>query len=131
MSQKHKILHEHLAVRKLCTRWIPHNLTEGQKLRRVNWCRDMMQRFGGGDSNVVYNMVTGDESWIYCNDPETKRQSAQWVFPFEELPTKVKRDRTIVCLWFWKKFGNNDLAVEFSFIMTTPHQIPPDKQLTI
>ncbi|GBP42731.1 hypothetical protein EVAR_23369_1 [Eumeta japonica] len=87
-------LDEILAVRKLCTRWIPHDLTEGQKLRRVNWCRDMMQRFGGGDSNVVYNMVTGDESWIYCYDYETKRQSAQWVFPFEEL-TKIKRGRSV------------------------------------
>ncbi|GBP40698.1 hypothetical protein EVAR_36434_1 [Eumeta japonica] len=28
MSQLHKILHEHLPVRKLCTRWIPHNLSE-------------------------------------------------------------------------------------------------------
>ncbi|GBP49439.1 hypothetical protein EVAR_38207_1 [Eumeta japonica] len=31
---------------------------------------------------------------IYCYDPETKRQSAQLVSPFEELPTKVKRVRT-------------------------------------
>ncbi|GBP33747.1 hypothetical protein EVAR_17075_1 [Eumeta japonica] len=40
----------------------------------------MKQRFAGGDSNGVYDIVTGDESWIYCNDPETKRQYAQWVF---------------------------------------------------
>ncbi|GBP71777.1 Putative uncharacterized protein FLJ37770 [Eumeta japonica] len=38
MSQVHKILHEHLAVRKLFTRWIPHNLTEAQILRRIIWC---------------------------------------------------------------------------------------------
>lgn len=95
MSQVHKILHEHLAVRKLCARWIPHNLTEAQKLRRVDWCREMRERFNGGDSNSVFDIVTGDESWIYCYDPETKRQSAQWVFPSEELPTKVKRGRSV------------------------------------
>ncbi|GBP21736.1 hypothetical protein EVAR_10913_1 [Eumeta japonica] len=50
----------------------------------------MMQRFAGGDSNAIYNIVTGDESWICSYDPETKRQFAQWVFPFEELPTKPK-----------------------------------------
>lgn len=95
MSQVHKILHEHLAVRKLCARWIPHNLTEAQKLRRVDWCREMIERFNGGDSNAVFDILTGDESWVYCYDPETKRQSAQWVFPFEELPTKVKRGRSV------------------------------------
>ncbi|GBP92161.1 hypothetical protein EVAR_34153_1 [Eumeta japonica] len=32
---------------------------------------------------------------------------------------------------FWKKLVKNELAVGFSFIMTTPHHIPPHKQLTI
>ncbi|KAJ0171150.1 hypothetical protein K1T71_013349 [Dendrolimus kikuchii] len=95
MTQVHKILHKHLAVRKLCARWIPHYLTEAQKLRRVDWCREMIQRFNGGDSKAVFDILTGDESWIYCYDPETKRQSAQWVFPSEELPTKLKRDRSV------------------------------------
>ena len=27
----HKILHEHLAVKQICSRWIPHNLTIAQK----------------------------------------------------------------------------------------------------
>ena len=27
----HSILHEHLAVKKICSRWIPHNLTIAQK----------------------------------------------------------------------------------------------------
>ncbi|GBP42928.1 hypothetical protein EVAR_87308_1 [Eumeta japonica] len=96
MSQVHKILHEHLAVRKLCTLWIPHNLTEAQKLRRVNGCCKMMQRFAGGDSNAVCDMVTGDQSWIGFYDAETKRQSTQWVFSFEALPTEVKRGRNVI-----------------------------------
>lgn len=41
----HSILHEHLAVRKICSRWIPHNLTEAQKNARVNWCKEMMKKF--------------------------------------------------------------------------------------
>ena len=27
----HSILHEHLAVKKICSRWIPHNFTKAQK----------------------------------------------------------------------------------------------------
>ncbi|XP_052755359.1 protein GVQW3-like [Galleria mellonella] len=69
MSQVHKIFHEHLAVKKLCAPWIPHNLNEAQKLRRVDWCREMHKRFNGGGSNSVFDIITEDESWIYCYDP--------------------------------------------------------------
>ncbi|GBP52669.1 hypothetical protein EVAR_103104_1 [Eumeta japonica] len=64
----------------------------------------MMQRSAGDDSNGMHNIVTGDENWIHCYNLETKRQSAQWVFPFEELPTKVKRGRNI---------GNYTVAIFF------------------
>ncbi|GBP28301.1 hypothetical protein EVAR_11760_1 [Eumeta japonica] len=58
-------------------------------------CRDMMHRFAGGDINSVYDMITGDESWTYCYNSE-KRQYTQWVlFYFEELPTEVKRGRSV------------------------------------
>ena len=30
------------------------------------------------DPAVLDALVTCDESWIYCYDPETKRQSSQW-----------------------------------------------------
>ncbi|GBP04097.1 hypothetical protein EVAR_74835_1 [Eumeta japonica] len=56
----------------------PHILTKARKLRHVIWCRETLKIFVGGDSNAVQDIVTGDESWIYCYDPETKRQSARW-----------------------------------------------------
>ncbi|GBP21957.1 hypothetical protein EVAR_7174_1 [Eumeta japonica] len=69
MTQVHKIPYETLAVKKFCTRWIPHNLTDAQKLRRTNFCREIMQRFADDDSNVVYNMVIEHykRSWSTCN----------------------------------------------------------------
>ncbi|GBP31367.1 hypothetical protein EVAR_13487_1 [Eumeta japonica] len=45
-------------VRDLCTRWVPHHWMDAQKLRRVNWCRKMIQRFVGGGSNAVNDIVT-------------------------------------------------------------------------
>ncbi|GBP45031.1 hypothetical protein EVAR_23504_1 [Eumeta japonica] len=56
-SQVHKILHEHLAVRKLCTRRIPNKLIKTQKVRHINWCLEMIQRFASGDSNAVTTYV--------------------------------------------------------------------------
>lgn len=90
----HKILHDHLAVKKVCSRWIPHNLTKAQKDARVDWCKRMIKKYNGGASKDVYKIVTGDESWIYAYEPETKQQSTVWVFQDEPNPTKVRRARS-------------------------------------
>ncbi|CAH2016103.1 unnamed protein product [Acanthoscelides obtectus] len=76
-------------VRKLVTRWIPHLFTEEHKAARVNWCQKTLDHFNSGNSKNVYSIVSGDESWIYCYEPENKRQSVVWVFLGEEKPTKV------------------------------------------
>ena len=73
MTSINKILHEHLHVKKVCSRWIPHNLTIAQKEARVDWCKKMLKKFAQGASKAVYNVCTGDESWIYSYDPETKQ----------------------------------------------------------
>ncbi|GBP72151.1 hypothetical protein EVAR_49741_1 [Eumeta japonica] len=110
----HKILHENLAVTKLCTLWIPHNVTEAHKLRRVNWFREMIQSFADGDSNAVHDIVTGDKSWICYYDSETKRQFAQWVFLFEDMATKVKQGRSVgkkIVASFFGMTGQNAIIV--------------------
>ena len=38
----------------------------------------MIARFDGGQSRGTWEIISGDESWIYNFDPETKQQSAQW-----------------------------------------------------
>ena len=37
------ILHEQLAVKKICSRWIPHNLTIAQKEVRGYWYKEMLE----------------------------------------------------------------------------------------
>ena len=75
MKAIHTILHDHLSVRKLCSCWIPHNLIEAQKQARVKRSKKMLKIFNRGRSNLVYNIVTGDETWIYSYEPESKQQS--------------------------------------------------------
>ncbi len=88
------ILHDHLCVKKLVSRWVPRQLTNEQKKARVTWCRFMLKKFDGGQSKLVWEILTGDETWIYQYDPETKRQSTVWVFEGEDPPTKFKRSRS-------------------------------------
>ncbi|CAH2015084.1 unnamed protein product, partial [Acanthoscelides obtectus] len=99
-----KMLHEELGIRKLVSRWIPHLLTEEQKAARVHWYQRTLDRFNSGNSKNVYSIASSDESWIYCYEPENKRQSAVWVFQGEEKPTKVIRSRseqrTVAADWY-------------------------------
>jgi hypothetical protein len=38
-------------------------------------------REGKEDQTFISRIITGDESWIYGYDPETKQQSSQWKNP--------------------------------------------------
>lgn len=42
----------------------------------------------------MYSIYTGDESWIYAYESESKQQSTVWVFQDEPNPTKVVRARS-------------------------------------
>ena len=73
----HTIIHEQLKMRKICAKFVPRVLSEEQKERRHNDSREMVE-FIDSDPEVLEALVTCDESWIYCYDPESKRQ-----FPVE------------------------------------------------
>ncbi|KAI6652335.1 Mariner transposase [Oopsacas minuta] len=55
----------------------------------------MLKRFTNGTSRAVSEILTGDETWIYHYDPETKRQSKEWVEEGGLPPTKVRRIRSV------------------------------------
>ena len=48
------------------------------------------------DENVLKKVITGDESWVYGYDPETKQQSSQWNCPDEPRPKKARQSRSHV-----------------------------------
>ena len=69
----------------------------------------MLQKYDRDASKHVYDIVTGDESWIYAYEPESKQQSTVWVFQDEPNPIKVARARStskqmIAC--FFEKTGH-------------------------
>jgi [histone H3]-lysine36 N-dimethyltransferase SETMAR len=44
--------------------------------------------------NFLKNVITGDESWIFEYDPETKRQSMEWHTSASPRPKKAKRSKS-------------------------------------
>ena len=89
-----RILRVCLGVRKRCARRVPHTLSEEQKRGRVDCCTYMLRKLDAGRSPHVWDIVTGDETWVYQYDPETKQQLEVWVFPDENPPVKFKRNRS-------------------------------------
>ena len=79
-----------------------------QKKVRVDWCKEMLEKYDGGASKDVYKIVTGDESRIYAYEPETKQQSAVWIFEDEPNPTKIVRGKSTSKQIFACFFGKTD-----------------------
>ncbi|GBP77387.1 hypothetical protein EVAR_90610_1 [Eumeta japonica] len=96
MSQTHKILHEDLEVRKVCTPRIPHNLTKAQKPRCINWCHEIMQRFGGSGSNAVYDMVKVTKTLRIRDDGATHTQQPRRTGARKAIRSKYTH-KSLVC----------------------------------
>ena len=84
----HTIIPEELRMRKICAKFVPRMLREDQKERRHD-SREMIELINS-DPAVLDALVTCDESWIYCYDPETKRQSSQWKHAGSPRPKKAR-----------------------------------------
>ncbi|KAK3796147.1 hypothetical protein RRG08_018148 [Elysia crispata] len=60
-------------------------------LRQANSLRNFLRRFQIEQNDFLGRIITGDETWVYSWDPETKRQSAEWRGFDEPRPEKVRR----------------------------------------
>ncbi|XP_026829464.1 protein GVQW3-like [Ooceraea biroi] len=60
-STVHNILTESLGLRKLNSRFVPHKLTDNQKMYRIEHCKDLIKT-ALKDSNFLETIVTGEET---------------------------------------------------------------------
>jgi hypothetical protein len=93
------ILKEYLNMRKLCAKIGLKVLTQEQKRRCVACCQDWMENEEG--SNFLQRVITGDESWIYEYDPETKRQSEEWMHGGSPRSKKAYNSRSKIKIMFF------------------------------
>ena len=93
MGTVHTIIHEELKMQKICVKFVPRVLREDQKERRCHDSREMVELINS-DPAVLDVLVTCDESWIYCYDPETKKQSSQWKHADSPRPKKARQSKS-------------------------------------
>ncbi|CAF1239210.1 unnamed protein product, partial [Didymodactylos carnosus] len=63
-SSINSIIHDYSNLHEVCARWVPHQLTDDEKQFCIQFCRDSMERFEGGQSRRVFDIITADESWL-------------------------------------------------------------------
>jgi len=83
------VLTEELGMHHVTAKFVPRILTADQKQQRVDVCSELRQ-LASGDETFLSMVSTGDESWVYGYDPETKQQSSQWKSPMSPRPKKAR-----------------------------------------
>ena len=81
------ILVDNLNMRCISARFGPRLLSDDEKALRVSVCRELKQQ-ARDNPNFISSIITGDETWVYGYNPETKQQSSQWKSPNSLRPKK-------------------------------------------
>ena len=95
-------LHE-LGKKLVVGKWVPHQLTEMNKIVRLNTCIELLARHNR--SPFLQFILTGDESWVYYENPTQKKF---WLSPNTSVPNQAKRNlhakKALLCVW-WDQRG--------------------------
>jgi len=71
------------------------NLSVEQKANRLEICQGLVGRLEI-EPDFLYKVITGDESWVFDYDLETKRQSSEWHTKSSPRPKKARMSRSRV-----------------------------------
>jgi len=72
---------------------VPRLLSVDQKRQGLDVCLDLKENAANNPS-FLSNVITGDKTWVYAYDPETKTQSTQWKSLGPPRPKKVRQVRS-------------------------------------
>ena len=89
----HHILTEQLKMHRIAAKFVPRLMTSDQQAHRVQVCQDLLDH-SENDKEFLSKIITGDESWVYGYDVETKVQSSQWTSKTSPRPKKARQVRS-------------------------------------
>jgi ribosome-associated protein YbcJ (S4-like RNA binding protein) len=92
----HEILTFELGMQKICAMLVPKILTNEQNENRRNMCLELLERIEN-DEKFFKHVITGDETWIFEYDPDTKRQSSEWHMSNSPCPEKGRMSKSKPC----------------------------------
>jgi len=90
-----KIVTEELHMRKVCAKLVRKVLTAEQKEQRVQKSREVLDCVEA-DDEFLDSVISGDETWCYEYDPESKAQSSEWHTNASPRPKKARMSKSQV-----------------------------------
>ncbi|CAH1996265.1 unnamed protein product [Acanthoscelides obtectus] len=69
-----------LGMKRVAAKFVPRAPTDNYREHQVETYRTLKPQLES-DPNFLSKIITGDETWCYGYDPETKQQSSQWKTP--------------------------------------------------
>ncbi len=90
-------------IKKHYATMVPKNFLEEQKLHRMSVAEDYLQQVEN-DPTLLDRVIMDNESSLFQYDPETKRQSQQWLTPNGPRPkkactSKFKMKSMLICFF--------------------------------
>ena len=93
LSSVLKILRERLGLCKICVHWCPiWSLTSRNS--RVRLASQVIEKYDKCDPHRLEEIVTGDETWIYHFQPDSKAKNKVWVSSEGDRPVIAHRCKT-------------------------------------
>ena len=89
-----KILRERLGLCKICACLVPHLPTDEQKQSQVRRASQVIEKYDKCDPRHLEEIVTGDETWIYHFQPDSKAKNKVWVSSDGDRPVIARRCKT-------------------------------------
>ncbi|GFQ98439.1 histone-lysine N-methyltransferase SETMAR [Trichonephila clavata] len=103
------IIHDILRYRKVSARWVPRQLTSTHQEQRMAVSLEHLVRYHeDGNDFFLFQIVTGDESWIHHFTPESKAASMEWKHPSSLVRKKFKITPSVckvLLTVFWGEFS--------------------------
>ena len=79
-------------MHRVAAKFVPRLMTSDKQAHRVQVCQDLLDH-SENDIEFLSKIITGDESWVYGYDMETKVQSSQWTSKTSPRPKKARQVR--------------------------------------
>jgi predicted DNA-binding protein YlxM (UPF0122 family) len=90
IGSAHSTVTEDLHMCRVVVKFVPKLLLQEQQQLRLEVRRDMLE-CANDDPEFLKTVITGDETWVYGYDPETKMQSSQCKHSSSPRPKKAQR----------------------------------------
>jgi len=79
-------------------KWVPHELIENAIANRLNISISLLAR---QKKSFLWRIVTGNEKWIYFDNPKRKRSWVDSGQPSTSTPKRnIHSHKTMFCIWW-------------------------------